>query len=96
MGQIEQMIMAGKLKVDYDWAYGKVVSSIDLTGISPEGVHKCVLAWMEGYVEGFLMGFTESRIKSVFDLCESGLSPECISKVTHLPISLVKKMTGRD
>ena len=88
------MIMAGKLKVDYDWAYGKVVSSIDLAGISPEGVHKCVLAWMEGYVEGFLIGFTESRIERVFCLYENGLSPECISEVTHLPINLVKKMTG--
>ena len=88
--------MAGHLKVDYDWAYGKVVSSIDLTGISPEGVHKCVLAWMEGYVEGFLMGFTESRIESVFGLYENGLSTECISEVTHLPVDLVKKMTSKE
>ena len=84
------------IKVDYEWAYNQVVLSHDFAGKDPAWVKSFVEGWRQGYLNGFLLGWTEATITTVCRMKQEGFTPEKISEITDLSTDVVSMIFGKE
>lgn len=83
------------IKVDFNWAYDKVISSYDFSGKTPSWIEAFFKGWIDGYLEGFLIGYTEETIRAVGRMKQIGLSSDDISKCADLSLDVVNLVISK-
>lgn len=81
--------MRNGIKVDYDWAFNKVVSSHDFSSKSPEWVKSFVSGWCDGFLEGYIMGSVETNIKIISTMIREGMTSEQIETYTSVSSDII-------
>ena len=80
------------IKVDYEWAFNKVVGTHDLSCKSPSWIKTFVEGWCDGFLEGYMIGNVESNIKIMCALKKYGMSSEQIKNITGVSSDIIDMM----
>ena len=81
------------ITVDYEWAYKRLAHSHDLTGKSPAWVDSAINFWREGYLEGFLNGWTEGTLRVLCKMKQAGMPSDMIAAYTDVSLDVVEMIT---
>jgi len=76
--------------VDFEWAYKNVVLSHDFKEKNPAWVNNFVEGWRDGYLQGFLRGWTEETIEVLCRMRRAGMTSAKISRITGVSLDVVE------